>query len=52
MSDQTIVCKVCESEFVFTEGEQTFYQEKQFATPKKCPVCRKAAKEARKQGGK
>ena len=28
MPDKTIVCKDCGGEFVFTEGEQEFYKEK------------------------
>ena len=28
MADKTIVCRDCEKEFLFTEGEQAFYKEK------------------------
>ena len=28
MADKTLSCKDCNSEFIFTEGEQAFYQEK------------------------
>ena len=46
MADKTIVCKDCGSEFIFTEGEQAFYQEKGFTNdPVGCPECRKARKQ-------
>lgn len=28
MPDKTLICKDCNQEFVFTEGEQAFYKEK------------------------
>ncbi|MDU7215784.1 MAG: zinc-ribbon domain-containing protein [Clostridium sp.] len=30
MTDKTLVCRDCGSEFVFSVGEQEFYQEKGF----------------------
>lgn len=48
MPDRTLTCKDCSSEFVFTEGEQAFYQEKGFENdPVRCPECRKARKNQR-----
>jgi len=48
MADKTLVCKDCNAEFVFTEGEQAFYNEKGFTNePARCPECRKAKKQAR-----
>lgn len=48
MADKNLVCKDCEKEFVFTEGEQAFYQEKGFENePQRCPECRKARKAQR-----
>lgn len=45
MPDKTLVCKDCSKEFVFTEGEQEFYQEKGLTNePQRCPDCRKAKK--------
>jgi len=45
MSDKTIVCRDCGNEFVFTVGEQEFYQEKGFENePVRCADCRKARK--------
>lgn len=52
MADKTLVCKDCNSEFIFTEGEQTFYQEKGFQNePQRCPDCRKARKQQRNNFG-
>ena len=45
MSDKTIICKDCNKEFIFTEGEQAFYAEKGFENePVRCPDCRKKRK--------
>lgn len=49
MADKTILCKSCGGEFVFTEGEQAFYQEKGFSEPQSCPACR-AKRKAERQG--
>ena len=52
MADKTLVCKDCNSEFVFTEGEQAFYKEKGFENePQRCPDCRKARKVQRSGAG-
>ena len=32
MTDKTLVCRDCGSEFVFSVGEQEFYQEKGFTS--------------------
>ena len=45
MTDKTLVCKDCNAEFVFTEGEQAFYAEKGFTNePTRCRDCRAARK--------
>ena len=45
MPDKTLICKDCQKEFVFTEGEQEFYQEKGLVNePQRCPECRQAQK--------
>ena len=45
--DETLVCKECGNEFVFTAGEQRFYKEKGFQNkPKSCKACRDARKNA------
>jgi hypothetical protein len=52
MADKTLVCKDCNSEFIFSEGEQAFYKEKGFENePQRCPDCRKAKKAQRRNGG-
>ena len=49
MADKTLVCKDCNSEFTFTEGEQQFYAEKGFQNePQRCPACRQARKQQRR----
>ncbi len=48
MADKTLICKDCNAEFIFTEGEQAFYAEKGFENePVRCPECRKARKQRR-----
>ena len=47
--DETLVCRDCGKEFVFTAGEQSFYKEKGFLNkPKCCKPCRDAKKNANK----
>lgn len=44
--DITLKCRECGEEFVFTAGEQQFYEEKGFTSqPVRCPACRKARKQ-------
>ncbi len=46
--DKTLVCKDCGQEFVFTAGEQEFYEEKGFQNePLRCKTCRQNNKRAR-----
>lgn len=52
MADKTLTCKDCNNQFVFTEGEQTFYKEKGFENePQRCPDCRKSRKQQRSNFG-
>jgi len=45
MQDKKLVCRDCENDFVFTTGEQEFYQEKGFTNdPVRCSDCRRARK--------
>lgn len=49
MADKTLNCKDCNNEFIFSEGEQAFYQEKGFENePQRCPDCRRAKKAQRR----
>lgn len=48
MEDKTIECRDCGQEFVFTVGEQEFYQEKGFTNePVRCKDCRQKRKSER-----
>lgn len=52
MADKNLICKDCNQEFVFTEGEQAFYKEKGFENePQRCPNCRRAKKQQRNNFG-
>ncbi len=42
--DKTIQCKDCGKDFVWTEDEQAFYQEKGFNAPLRCKECRVKAR--------
>ena len=45
--DKTLVCKECGAEFVFTAGEQEFYESKGIVNePQRCKACRDARKNA------
>ena len=47
-ADKTLTCRDCGQEFVWTAGEQEFYQSRGLTNePGRCPDCRRA----RKQGG-
>ena len=49
--DETLECRDCGAEFVFSAGEQAFYKEKGFDNkPTRCAEC-KAAKKARFDDG-
>lgn len=47
--DQTLSCSDCGAEFTFTGAEQTFYAEKGFGAPKRCPACREKKKAERRE---
>ncbi len=39
--DETLTCRDCGAEFVFTAGEQEFYKQKGFENkPVRCKTCR------------
>ena len=48
MADKTIACRTCSKDFIFTERDQEYYQERNFSEPKDCKECRIAKKQ---QGG-
>ncbi len=47
MSDRTLTCVECNSEFTFTAEDQAFHAQKGYTDPKRCPSCRSA----RRSGG-
>src|SRR6184192_3578632 len=51
LSDQTLYCRDCNQEFVFTVGEQEFYASHNLTNaPTRCPSCR-AARKGQASGG-
>lgn len=51
-TDQTLRCRECGRDFVFTVGEQEFYQSRGLMnTPSRCPECRAARKSSMSGGG-
>ena len=44
-SDRALTCRECDRSFIWTAGEQQFYQEKGLANvPARCPECRATRK--------
>ena len=43
-------CCDCASEFLFEAGEQKYFKNRGYAPPKRCPECRRVAKEKRTWG--
>jgi CxxC-x17-CxxC domain-containing protein len=49
--DEMLNCVDCGREFVFSSGEQRFYEQKGFQNkPNRCPDCRQARKQMRSSG--
>ena len=47
-ADKMLVCRDCGTEFVFTAGEQEFYQDRGLQSePGRCPECRAARRQSR-----
>ncbi len=40
MDDITIVCIDCEVAFIFAEGEQAYFADRNYTPPKRCKACR------------
>lgn len=50
--DKTLVCRDCQSDFIFSEGEQEFYQQRGLLhEPARCPNCRTERRRSRSGGG-
>jgi len=45
--DKEISCVDCHETFMFTAGDQEFYEAKGFANPKRCRSCRQLKKDQR-----
>ena len=51
-TDKTLTCRDCGTEFVWTSGEQEFYQSRGLTNqPGRCPSCRQARKSSSGGGG-
>lgn len=50
LHDLELTCSDCRNVFVFTVGEQQFYQDRGLAQPKRCPTCRLARKNMPRTG--
>ena len=51
-TDETLSCVDCNSQFIFSSGEQQFFASKGFQNkPNRCPECRAARKVQRGAGG-
>ena len=52
MSDKDLVCRECGKDFLFTEGEQEFYQKRGLLNePSRCSECRSARRRTRNYEG-
>jgi CxxC-x17-CxxC domain-containing protein len=52
LSDKTLVCSDCGSEFTFTVGEQEFFASRGYTNePRRCPDCRSARRGQQRGGG-
>lgn len=47
--DQLLNCQDCDKEFIFTAGEQAFFDTKGFTPPKRCYDCRKRNREDKRR---
>jgi CxxC-x17-CxxC domain-containing protein len=52
-SDRTLQCRDCGRDFLFTAGEQEFYQSRGLQNePRRCPECRAARRTTEGNGGR
>ena len=52
LSDKTLTCVECGGEFIFTSGEQEFFQARGFGNePKRCRSCRAVRRSEQRSGG-
>jgi len=52
LSDKTLVCVECGGEFIFTVGEQEFFNSRGFTNePRRCQSCRSSRRAGQRSGG-
>ena len=52
LSDTTLACVECGGEFIFTAGEQEFFNSRGFSNePKRCRSCRAVRRTEQRNGG-
>ncbi|MDO8727951.1 MAG: zinc-ribbon domain-containing protein [Candidatus Methanoperedens sp.] len=51
MEDKKIKCIDCHKDFVFTAGEQEFFDERGYSTPIRCKDCRSKKKAQKRTSG-
>lgn len=49
--NKKLLCCECNAAFLFTGGEQKFYEDHNLSEPKRCPKCRKQNKKRNKTTG-
>jgi CxxC-x17-CxxC domain-containing protein len=50
--DKTLRCRECGQDFIFSAGEQEFYQQKGLLNePGRCPLCRQRRRQSMSSGG-
>ncbi len=49
LTDIKITCVDCDTQFIFSLGEQSYFKEKGLTTPKRCPDCRAIRKKEREK---
>ena len=47
--DKKLECRACNKSFVFTKGEQSFYLQKAYSEPRRCPDCRKTRRKEKRK---
>ena len=43
--DKSLTCIECREGFLFTAGEQAYFESKRLSQPKRCPECRRLRRE-------
>lgn len=51
MSDKTLTCVECNTQFTFSADDQAFHAQKGYTDPKRCPSCRTLRRNSGSYGG-